>query len=214
MTWGAIGGAAVGVIGGAILNKGGGGGSGLQGEIAADQWNRYKTMYSPLEESYVKEAQNYDSPENFAKAAGDANATVTSEFGKARDRLTRTPGLDTSSPGYAASLIGLDSAQAAQGAVSQNAARQKVKDTAWARKSDALNLGKGMQAGAVSAANSAAQIQQQGYQNNMNAAGALGRIGDRVISSPGVQGWLGQSGGGTTQTINPNSGEYLGSLEF
>lgn len=213
MTWGSIGGAAVSVIGGALLGGGGGSGSNLQGEIAADQWNRYKTMYSPLEDSYIKEAQNYDSPENFAKAAGDANATVSSEFGKARDRLTRTPGLDTSSPGFAASLVGLDSAQAAQGAVSQNAARQKVKDTAWARKSDALNLGKGMQSGAISAANSASQVQQQGYINNQNAAGALGRVADRVISSPGVQGWLGQSGGGS-QTVNPNSGEYLGSLEF
>lgn len=210
MTWGAIGGAAVSVVGGALLNsgKGGGGGDNLQGQIAADQWNRYKTMYSPLEERYIADAQNYDSAENYAKAAGQAQADVSSSFGKARDQLTRTPGLDTSSPAYTAALAGLDQAEAANSAVGQNAARQKVKDTAWSRRSDALNLGKGLQAGAISAANSSSLVGQQQYLNNMNSAGALGRITDRVISSPGVQGWLGGSnagGGSRGGYIDPNS---------
>jgi hypothetical protein len=167
----------------------------LQGEIARDQWNRYKEIYEPLERSMVTEAQNYDSPENYAKAAGDAQATVSSQFGKARDRLGRTPGLDPSTPGAAASMIGLDLAQAATDATQQNAARQRVKDVAYARKTDALSLGKGLAANASSALGSSAQnslaMAQSGQAQANAQAGAFGRITDRVFSSPTVSNWLG-----------------------
>lgn len=204
MTWGFIGGAAVSMVGGALLSDDNGAegannaaadSTRLQGEIARDQWNRYKEIYEPLERSMVTEAQNYDSPENYAKAAGDAQATVSSQFGKARDRLGRTPGLDPSTPGAAASMIGLDLAQAATDATQQNAARQRVKDVAYARKTDALSLGKGLAANASSALGSSAQnslaMAQSGQAQANAQAGAFGRITDRVFSSPTVSNWLG-----------------------
>jgi len=169
----------------------------LQSQIAREQWDRYKTMYAPLEEGMVKEAQNYDSPENYAKAAGDASATVSGQFSKARDRLSRTPGLDPSTPGAQASMAGLDLAQAATDATQQNAARQKVKDTAYARKTDAISLGKGLPASASSALATASQnsLSQARYGNElgMNQAGAIGRAVDRVFSSPTVSNWLGNA---------------------
>lgn len=169
----------------------------LQSQIAADQWDRYKTIYAPLEEGMVKDAQNYDSPENYAKAAGDASATVSEQFSKARDRLSRTPGLDPSTPGAQASMTGLDLAQAATDATQQNAARQKVKDTAYARKTDAISLGKGLPAQAssalsTSANNSLAMAQFNQGQANAGAA-AAGRVVDRVFSSPTVSNWLGNA---------------------
>lgn len=167
----------------------------LQAQIARDQWERYKTVYAPLEESMVKDAQNYDSPENYAKAAGDASATVAQQFGKAKGRLTRTPGLDPSSGAYQAGVVGLDLAQAATDATQQNAARQKVGDTAYQRKMAALGLGKGLDSTAASgigasASNSLAMAQNG--QNQANAqAGAVGRVVDRVFSSPSTSNWLG-----------------------
>lgn len=206
MTWGFIGGAAVSVVGGALLSDDNGAqgannaaadSTRLQGEIARDQWNRYKEIYEPLERGMVTEAQNYDSPENYAKAAGDASATVSSQFSKARDRLSRTPGLDPSTPGAQASMVGLDLAQAATDATQQNAARQKVKDVAYARKTDALSLGKGLPAQASSAlatsATSSLAQAQFGQTNANNQAGALGRITERVFSSPTVSNWLGNA---------------------
>lgn len=169
----------------------------LQSQIAREQWDRYKTMYAPLEESMVKEAQNYDSPENYAKAAGDASATVSQQFSKARDRLSRTPGLDPSTPGAQASMAGLDLAQAATDATQQNAARQKVKDTAYARKTDAISLGKGLPAQASSAlatsANNSLAQARFGNELGMNQAATIGRITDRVFSSPTVSNWLGNA---------------------
>lgn len=128
----------------------------MQANIAQEQWDKYNEMYAPLEQKYIDEAQNYDSPENFAKAAGDASATVSEQFSKARDRLGRTPGLDPSSGAYTSSLVGLDLAQAASDATQQNAARQRVKDTAFARKTDTLSLGKGLPAQASAGLSNAA----------------------------------------------------------
>lgn len=127
-----------------------------QAQIAKEQWSRYKSIYAPLEDSVVADATNYDTPEKYAKAAGDASATVSEQFSKAKDRLNRTPGMDTSAPAYSASMTGLNLAQAATDATSQNSARQKVEDTAYFRKIDALSLGKGLPAQASSALASSA----------------------------------------------------------
>lgn len=128
----------------------------LQAQIGAEQWDRYKQIYAPLELSMVDDAQKFDTPENFAKAAGEASATVSSQFSKARDRLARTPGLDMSTPGSQAIMAGLDLAQAANDATQQNVARQKVKDISYARKTDALSLGKGLPAQASAGLSNAA----------------------------------------------------------
>lgn len=204
MAWVNIGGAAVSVIGGALLSDDNGAegannaaadANRLQAEIARDQWERYKTVYAPLEQSMVTDAQNYDSPENYARAAGDASATVSSQFSKARDRLTRTPGLDPSTPGAQAGLMGLELSQAATDATQQNAARQKVKDTGYQRKMAALGLGKGLDSTAASgigasATNSLAMANAAQSQSNAQA-GAIGRVADRVFSSPSTSNWLG-----------------------
>lgn len=224
MTFGAIGGAVLGgvastVVGGLLSDDNGAEGANnaaadatrMQAQIAREQWDRYKTMYAPLEENMVNEAQAYDSPENYAKAAGEASASVSSQFGKARDRLSRTPGLDPSSGAFQSSLVGLDMAQAATDATQQNAARQKVKDTAYARKTDALSLGKGLPANAstmlASSASTNMRLAEAGQAQANAQAGAIGRVTDRVFSSPGVSNWLGNAfsgGGGGAGSMNGN----------
>lgn len=181
----------------------------LQAEIARDQWNRYKEIYEPLERGMVEEAQNYDTPEQYAKAAGDASATVSSQFSKARDRLSRTPGLDPSSGAYQTSVVGLDLAQAASDATQQNAARQKVKDTAYARKTDALSLGKGLPANATSALSTATQNSLTMAQNGMTQAnaqaGAIGRVVDRVFAPKTGSDWLGNNTYTSKQIADANA---------
>lgn len=159
-----------------------------QAAIAKDQWNTYKETYQPLEKAYVAEAQNYATPEAYARAAGLASATNSEQYGKARDRLRRTPGLDPSSAAYASNMAGLDMSQAASDAVGQNAARNRVSDMAWAHKTDALSLGKGLaanaSAGLSSVANTNARIAQAG-QAQANQQGAA--IGGLV--SKGIDAW-------------------------
>lgn len=173
----------------------------LQAQIARDQWNRYKEIYEPLERTMVDEAGSYDNAENYAKAAGDASATVSQQFSKARDRLTRTNGLDPSSGAYQSRLVGLDMAQAASDATQQNAARQKVTDTAYARKTDALSLGKGLPAQAGSALSTSANNNLSLAYMNQRQASAEAQAGGKVATGlvQATSNWL----NGTSTTTKP-----------
>ncbi|MDE4918263.1 gas vesicle protein [Cupriavidus metallidurans] len=168
----------------------------MQAEIARDQWARYKKVFAPLEDSMVSEAQNYDTPAQYERAAGEASGAVTQAFGKARDRLTRTPGLDPTSAAYTAGLSDLDRQQAATDAVSQNAARKQVQDTAWARKSDMLSLGKGLPAqastGLAAVASQSASQANTAYNRSVNTAAGIGAIG-RDIGGGLASAWNGFS---------------------
>jgi len=204
MAWAVVAGAAIATVGGALLADDNGAeaannavadANALQAQISRDQWNRYKEIYEPLERQMVDEAQDYASPENYAKAAGEASATVSQQFSKARDRLTRTPGLDPSSGAYQSSLVGLDLAQAANDATQQNLARKNVTDTAYARKQSALALGKGLDAtaasGLASSASSNLALAKAGNQQANQQAAAIGNIVDRVFAPKTNSNWLG-----------------------
>ena len=173
----------------------------LQAQISRDQWNRYKEIYEPLERQMVDEAQDYASPENYAKAAGEASATVSQQFSKARDRLTRTPGLDPSSGAYQSSLVGLDLAQAANDATQQNLARKNVTDTAYARKQSALGLGKGLDSTAASGMSNVASSNlslANAMQRQSNAeAQAGGQLATGLVKA--TSNWL----NGTSTTSKP-----------
>lgn len=183
----------------------------LQQQIAAEQWQKYNEIYDPLERTVVDEAKNYDSEAAYAQAAGDASATVASQYGKARERFMRQPGLDPSSPAYANNLASLELAQAATDATQQNAARQRIKDTAFSRKTDALSLGKGLPASAsatlgaatnsnLALANLGMNQAQQSNQQNGQISSAVGNLVNRVVTPDTMSrfgNWL--TGGSGTQ---------------
>ena len=193
----------------------------LQANIAQEQWEKYKEMYNPLEQSYINESQNYDSPENYAKAAGDASATVSSQFGKARDRLSRTPGMDPSSGAFQSSMVGLDLTQAAADATQQNAARQRVKDTAFARKTDALSLGKGLPAQASAGLSNAATTMSNVASQQSSLASSQAEATGRLFSpnnlkqiGQGVSNWLGNGFGiGGAGSLSGN-GSVQGNADY
>jgi hypothetical protein len=186
----------------------------LQSQIAKDQWDRYKTIYTPIENNLVTEAKNYDSPENYARAAGDAQATVSEQFSKARDRLSRTPGLDPSTPGAQANMMGLELAQATTDATQQNAARQRVKDTAFARKTDALSLGKGLpaqaSAGLASVTRNNLALGDVNQANANRQSANMGSFINTVASSKPVSDWLGSVGTKIGASFDNNQGSGFG----
>lgn len=187
-----------------------------QAQIGLEQWDRYKEVFAPLEDRYVADAQNYDSPENYAKAAGEASATVSEQFGKARDRLSRTPGLDPSSPAYMATLADLDGKQAAVDATQQNAARERVGETAWARKTGALSLGKGLPADAASmlgrSATSNLGLADLGYARANQQATGVANIASQAINA-GLDLYTRPRSGGFA-TTDPTYGTGMGARGF
>lgn len=213
MPWSAVVGAvASGVVGSVMGDSGGSSGgesSAMQAQIGKEQWDRYKTVYAPLEDKYVADAQEYGSPAQFDKVAGEANATNNAQFGKARQRLLRTPGLDPSSAAFATGMVNMDLAQAAAGANSQNAARDRLTDAAWARRTDALSLGKNLPAQASSTLGAAANnnLTQSAY--NQQQANSQGRAIGGIVSK-GFDAW-GKSNNSNTPVDMP---EQLGEFEF
>jgi hypothetical protein len=170
-----------------------------QTQIASDQWDRYKKTYAPLEEQYVDESQTYDSADNYAKAASEASATVSSQFGKARDRLTRQAGVDPSSGAYQSNMMGLNLAQAASDVTQQNLARKNIKDMAYARRTDALSLGKGLPAQASSGLASATAANLSMARSGQAQANTEAAGWGKLVST-GVNSWLGGSKTPTTPT--------------
>lgn len=151
-----------------------------QGEIAKDQYNNYKTTYQPLEQKMVADATNYDTPAARNAAAAEAQAGVSSELGKAQERLSRTVGFDPTSAAAQAAQTNLALQGAALGATSQNAARKQVKDTAYGHQLDALGMGKGLvanatagMAGAASSANGIAANAGRSANDQASAVGSL-----------------------------------------
>jgi hypothetical protein len=148
-----------------------------QGEIATDQYDDYKQYYRPLEHQFIKDAQNADSPEAYQNAASAAQSSVSTQLGLARERLSRTPGLDPSSPAAQAAAATMELKGAALGATEQNKARQQVKDMAYAKKQDAVAMGKGMASSAAAglasaAAGANAQAQSAALRAGQEGAGA------------------------------------------
>lgn len=178
-----------------------------QGEIAKDQYADYKETYRPLEHQLVADAANFDTPEAYDKAAGDAQATVSSQLGLARDRLTRTPGLDPSSAAAQAAGVNMELKGAATGASAQNAAREGVKNMAYARKLDAVGLGKGLVSGAstglASAAAGAASIGRNASAEAGQTAAGVGAMVSGAIT--GIAKNFGGSGTGSS-TVSSNPG--------
>lgn len=186
----------------------------MQAEISKEQWERYKELYAPLESKMVQDATNYDSAENYARAAGEASALVGSQFGRAKARIGRTPGMDPSSAGYQHAMVGLDLAQAATDATQQNMARRQVADTAYTRKQTMLGMGKGLDSAAASGlasvsaqqaglANSAQRQAEVASARSSSQAQAAGSVIGRVFNNPAVSsginnavsGWLGGGAG-------------------
>lgn len=175
-----------------------------QGRIAQDQWDQYKQTYQPLEQQMVLGAKNYDSPEARNAAAAEAQAGVSSELGKAQDRLGRTVGFDPSSAAGQAAETNLQLQGAAMGATSQNAARKQVKDTAYAHQLDMVGMGKGLVAnastGMASAAATGGALANSAFKNAANEGAAAGQLAGNVIGGLSKVDWgkfMGGDSGGT-----------------
>lgn len=178
-----------------------------QGDIAKEQYDDYKTTYQPLEHQMVAEASDSASPAAYEKAAADAQGTVQSQIGLARDRLARTPGADPSSAAAQAASASLELKGAALGAQAQNQARTQVTNQSWAKKMDALGLGKGLVTGAstgmANAANTAQAIQKSSAAEASQTASGVGSMVSGAITQFGKSDLGGKLADGISSLFKP-----------
>lgn len=140
---------------------------------AAEDRERQQSVFIPLQDEYISEAQNWDSPERKQAAASQAVADTrlqTRIAQGANDRRMMAMGVNPASGRAlsANSKASLDGGLAAMGA--GNLARRQVEGEADAKRANAINLGSGLAVNPAtsmglsnSAVGSGGQTAMQGY---------------------------------------------------
>jgi hypothetical protein len=110
---------------------------------------RYQTVYQPLEDQAVTDAETYDSPARRDAAMGAASANVAQANDSQRVAAAQNLesfGIDPSSTRYAALDAGIRANGAAAQAGAANTAGTQVDATAQALRANAINVGRGLPA--------------------------------------------------------------------
>jgi hypothetical protein len=149
------------------------------GEQAHD---RYVNQFEPLQDKFVQQAQNWDTPEKEAEAAATAKADVASQAaqtGQANDRQMSAMGVNPASGKWA----GVDRATGLATGVSEagamNNARTTVKQQGMALEGDAINMGNGLPS-------QASQSVGLGLNAGTGSANVMNAANGQFLSSAGI----------------------------
>jgi hypothetical protein len=160
-------------------------------DVAKDQtaWartdrERYEKTFRPIEDSFVKEATEYGSPEKQEAAAAEAKADVQAAIAAQRGQAEREAaslGINPASGRYAGITRAGELGGALASAGAQNTARTMQRDKGLALKADVVNLGRGLPAQAagaaglgLSAGSSAVGLQQRTDANYLASTDIMG----------------------------------------
>ena len=117
-------------------------------EQAHAQWDNYNQMYLPMEQKFIEDANNWDSPERRERMAGQAQAGVASQFEQARtaaQQQLESFGVDPTSTRFASLDLGTRVQQAAAAAGQGTKAIQDTEQMGVGLRSQAVNTGRGYQ---------------------------------------------------------------------
>lgn len=174
-----------------------------EAQAAAEDRQRYKDVFQPVEDRFVQTALNYDTPQRREADATRAIADVTAQFDAQRKSALanlESYGIDPSTTRGAALDVGVRTAQGAMAAGMANQARRQTEDRGIELVGQAVNLGRGYPAqiaqaygtaqgagqGAVGSqlgtTGSGAQTMGTGTQWSGLASGTYGNIGNQVTS--------------------------------
>lgn len=164
---------------------------------------RYKGTFQPLQDEFIKTANEYDTPEKEAQAAAEAKSDVqrnaTQQQG-AEQRSMAAMGINPLSGRFQGQSRATSTLTALAGAGAENAARENVRNKALALKSDAINMGNGLPASAASAYG-------LGLNAGNSAVGNTSAANSNFYQNNGV---MSQGYGGAMQGYN-NMGSLLNS---
>lgn len=124
----------------------------LKAQEDASKWatedrDRYKSVYQPMQDEFLKTANEWDSAERQDKLAGEAKADVmnaSAAQSQARGRQMSAMGVNPTSGRYAGVERAADIGTSLAAAGAQNNSRNTVRNQAIALKSDAINMGNGL----------------------------------------------------------------------
>lgn len=181
----------------------------MQTQDEANAWaredrTRTKEVFQPVEDSFVKTAQEYDTPEKQAEAAAAAKADVMGSAAtqqQASDRQMASMGIDPTSGRYAGITRAQTTNTALASADAQNKARQIIRDKGLSLKADAINMGKGLASSTAAAYGIGTTAGNSAVGNNATANAQFNQNGQ--IMAQGMSGAIG---------ANNSAGSMLNSL--
>ncbi|MGL4271486.1 MAG: hypothetical protein ACRCTO_04275, partial [Pseudomonas paracarnis] len=181
----------------------------IDSQDRANTWakqDRERTLntFQPVEDAFVKTAQEFDTPQKQAEEAATAKADViaASEQAKATGaRQMAAMGVSPDSGRFAGITRAQDTNTALASAGAQNTARQIVRDKGLALKADAINMGKGLASSTAAAAGIGINAGNSAVANNATANNQFNANGQ--VMSQGFQGAVG---------ANNSAGSMLNSL--
>jgi hypothetical protein len=171
---------------------------------------RYEQLFQPLEDQFIKEAQEYDTAERRGTAAATAVSDVSQSFdAQRRNALQRLEGygVDPSQTRNAALDVGVRTAQAAASAQAATGARNRVEDVGRAMRGDAVNMGKGLPSQAAAGYGGSAASGYGGVSAaNQTTAGGAGAANSAL-------GFSGQALQGYNQGANIRNSAFQNSMQ-
>lgn len=206
----------------------------LTASETAQQWAsedraRYKSVFQPLQDEFVAEAQKYGSEEYQSEAAAKARADVinaASSQAVQRSRTMASMGVSPASGRYAGVERAADVSVTLGAAGAENNARELARNKGLALKADAINLGNGLPSSAagslglgvnagstavgtatvpINAYNQTNAMMQGGYSTAMAGYGSQAQILNQQYQSQ-LAGWQAQ------QQANSGLFSSLGSI--
>lgn len=164
---------------------------------AAEDRERYKTVFQPLQDQYIQTAKNWDSAEHQAEVASEAKADVMNGAAQANQTLLRQQsamGINPASGRFAGTARAAATATGLASAGAQNNARTTVRNQAIAMRADAANMGQGLPSQAVQSLGLGANIGNSVVANGVNVNQAW-NMGNQILQSgyqTAMQGYLNQ----------------------
>lgn len=125
-----------------------------QAAIAGEQWERFKQIYAPLEESLAAEVKTLGGAEDQERAAAEAKSGVAQSFKTANERIAREliegAGADPSSPFYQHALASSRFAEAGASSGADYQAREQARTMGRQARYALLTAGQGIPSTAMS----------------------------------------------------------------
>lgn len=181
-----------------------------QMQWSAEDRQRYKDQFQPLEERFVEEASTWDSQERQAERAAEAKADVLQNAAAQRaasQRQAASMGVNPASGRFQ----GLDRAGELQTALAaagaQNQARDQVRKEGMAMRADAVNIGRGLPAQSAQAASLGLSAGNSALAGAQGAHGAF--MGNTQIMGQGFQGAM----SGNSSMANILNQQYQNQLQ-
>lgn len=167
---------------------------------AKEDRDRTKTVFQPLQDEFIKTANEYDSPEKQAAAAAAAQADVAKAAatqGQVQQRSMASMGINPNSGRFNGTTRALATNTALASAGAANSARTQVQDKAMSLKADAINMGNGLASSTAAAygigtnaGGAAVGANQAGnanfYQNNSTMTSGYTGAGNLNASGAGI----------------------------